>query len=1419
MADLHDRESLIAYLGLVLGFFTKEQVVDGFRDGAPPGLLMERLSAHAGLDGAVLGLLATIADRHLAYHGGDIRASLESLPGWADFLTDVRRVIDADATLAVEVTPSGAIPPPPPPRAEEERFRILRPHAAGGLGEVSVAEDRQLNREVALKEIRSRFADDPSSRARFLLEAEITGGLEHPGIVPVYGLGTHPDGRPFYAMRFIRGDSLKEEIERFHGAAGASTPASDGSPDPVPAAIRFRQLLGRFIDVCQAIAYAHSRGVLHRDLKPGNIMLGKYGETLVVDWGLARAAGRSGGGGGGGGGGPQRDSPLVPSSASGPDLTAAGSAIGTPAYMPPEQAAGELAAFGPASDVYSLGATLYNLLTGHPPVVRPTAAETLAAVSSGDIPRPRTLHASVPPALDAICMKALARAPLARYPSAQALAEDVERYLADEPVGAFNAPLSSRIRRWGRKHPRSVAAVAATLLVGIAAASVSAVVVAGKNAELAESLIRETFARTSEAEARALAEANEQEARDQGALALATLIAVVNDVQGGLENLPGGAEVRRRLLRTSLANLESVTTRLIGDAGVQAGTSQALLDLGTLVSQFGADAAADRQAADPEAQSALVLARTCFERARDIAASLAKQQPRDQQHVRQLLKAHDGLAQAAWNMGDPSAALENFARALEFAEAGSKASPDDMMLANDVSILLERMAVVAAALGRLEETGRYLERKRDIDKRLVDRFPDEPKLRRDLAIAHRLVADWMHSMGRLGPALASSEQALGICEAIAATDPDGVRARLDLASSQESVARFLLLLGRQDESLVRSRESLSTIERVVAADPADLIAQGQLAGSCVSVAASLVAAGDIAEAIGLSERALEVRLRLAAASPADVKRQRSAAQAHSCLGSVQTIAGRFIEAEESYRRAVEILEGLAATAPGDPEVERDLSDARLSLAGARATAAAARLAAAAPDDLGVQVRFAAALRGHAEARLSEGWVTEARALLERSLSVLEPTRAADRFFAAASAEITAALGALSQIAINRGKFADARALSERRLAIAQSWNEADPTDRAACGGLAACHEQLAAIDLGESRLAAATASLREGVRWREEQVALDPDDGVAHGDLAAVLVSLGGVAHQGGDPEESITLHRRALAIREKVAAVTPGARADGLLAETCERLGYLLRVTGAIEEAATFLARATRIRSDLAEAAPDDVPSQFAQATGLGRFGDFFLRTDRAADAVERYRAAVAILDRLEAAGSLRPDGRLQLANILQMLGDALDKSGETEVAIETVLRGLQIQRELAAIRPTERQLTFDLAIGLNMLGDLSRNGGKPEEALGHYSESLALREALAAADPADAQVRRGMMYSHFSIGTALEALDRFEEARDAFLAAAAVSRRMLEEGLDAAQSAEDLELSENAVREMTEVSEGGASAEAEGTNKRMSR
>src|SRR5262249_31882131 len=144
--------------------------------------------------------------------------------------------------------------------------------------------DAELHREVALKQILDQYADDPVSRQRFLLEAEITGGLEHPGVVPVYGLGTYADGRPYYAMRFVRGDSLKQAIGRFHADQGTQK-------DPGRRTLALNKLLRRFLDVCDAVAYAHSRGVLHRDLKPGNILLGDYGETLVVDWGLAKAVG------------------------------------------------------------------------------------------------------------------------------------------------------------------------------------------------------------------------------------------------------------------------------------------------------------------------------------------------------------------------------------------------------------------------------------------------------------------------------------------------------------------------------------------------------------------------------------------------------------------------------------------------------------------------------------------------------------------------------------------------------------------------------------------------------------------------------------------------------------------------------------------------------------------------------------------------------------------------------------------------------------------------------------------------------------------------------------------------------------------------------------------------------------------------
>lgn len=347
--------------------------------------------------------------------------------------------------------------------SESERFEIISEHARGGLGEVLVAADRQLNRRVALKRIREKWANDEHAKLRFQQEAEITGRLEHPGVVPVYALGQRPDGQIYYAMRFIRGESLEAATRTFH--------ESQASQSMNPRSPEFRDLLRRFVNVCNTIAYAHSRGIIHRDLKPANIMLGNYGETLVVDWGLAKqieAAEAQASAG--------AESIIAADSGSGSAPTQFGSAVGTPQYMSPEQATGRIDRMGPATDVFGLGATLYHILTGQPPQQQDTVGRMLERVEYGDFPKPTAINAQLPLALEAICLKAMALRAPERYPSPMQLAEDTERWLADEPIAVCHDSFTVRATRWVRKHQTlaAVSAVAMLLLtIGSVAGSVA----------------------------------------------------------------------------------------------------------------------------------------------------------------------------------------------------------------------------------------------------------------------------------------------------------------------------------------------------------------------------------------------------------------------------------------------------------------------------------------------------------------------------------------------------------------------------------------------------------------------------------------------------------------------------------------------------------------------------------------------------------------------------------------------------------------------------------------------------------------------------------------------------------------------------------------------------------------------------------
>ncbi len=474
-----DHDLLFGLIALQVGLIDQAQLVAAFQawacDKTRP--LADYLCDRGSLDAEGRAAVEAMAAVHVKKHGGDAEQSLASIPAGRGAGEQLAALGDPELTVTIAKFASGSSERRSEPtvndragtaKSDGHRFRIVRPHAKGGLGAVFVALDAELHREVALKQIHDSHADDPDSRHRFVMEAEITGGLEHPGIVPVYGLGTYADGRPYYAMRFIRGESLKEAIDRFHSDPRLKKESGRR-------ALELRKLLRRFIDVCNAVDYAHSRGVLHRDLKPSNVVLGTHGETLVVDWGLAKPLSRMDPG-------TRLDErTLVPSSASGSSETLPGSALGTPAYMCPEQARGDIERLAPRSDVYSLGGTLYCLLTGQPPFEGSDVNEVLRKVKWGEYTGPRQLKRWIDPALEAVCVKAMAFMPEDRYQSSRALADDIEHWTAGQPVTAWVEPIRRRVRRWAR---RGATAATLVMLAGLVAVAVMARMQARQNTEL-----------------------------------------------------------------------------------------------------------------------------------------------------------------------------------------------------------------------------------------------------------------------------------------------------------------------------------------------------------------------------------------------------------------------------------------------------------------------------------------------------------------------------------------------------------------------------------------------------------------------------------------------------------------------------------------------------------------------------------------------------------------------------------------------------------------------------------------------------------------------------------------------------------------------------------------------------------------------
>jgi WD40 repeat protein/serine/threonine protein kinase len=373
--------------------------------------------------------------RHSVESGpGDPNAPTRTvLPGGSDAATDEggdpdRTRSSADQTQAsVAATPASsgekARRPAPLQYRDPERYEVIAEHGRGGLGRVMRARDKELGRQVAIKEM---LHPGMTSELRFFREALITARLEHPGIVPVHEAGRWPDGTPFYAMKLVAGRPLKAVIE-------------DASSLDARLA-----LLPHVIAVADAVAYAHSRGIIHRDLKPSNVIVGDFGETVVIDWGLAKDVAEPDDAP------PSTDAPAVPG------LTIAGTVLGTPGYMSPEQAAGTA---DTRSDIFAIGALLSHVLHGQPPA---------GASGAPADPAPARSSTKVPAALQAVVAKATAADPGARYATARALGDDLRQYQSGELVAAHRYSLAQLIQHWASRNTKLVAvAVAAFCVLGV----------------------------------------------------------------------------------------------------------------------------------------------------------------------------------------------------------------------------------------------------------------------------------------------------------------------------------------------------------------------------------------------------------------------------------------------------------------------------------------------------------------------------------------------------------------------------------------------------------------------------------------------------------------------------------------------------------------------------------------------------------------------------------------------------------------------------------------------------------------------------------------------------------------------------------------------------------------------------------------
>ena len=769
------------------------------------------------------------------------------------------------------------------------RLSVQRHLAKGGIGSIDVAMDCDLGRRVALKRIQPQYALDPVAQLRLAREAEITAELEHPAIVPIYNYGVSDDGDPFYCMRLVDGTSLKERTAQLFSHAG------NGLSAGLYNSLEFRRLVGSFMIVCRAVEHAHSKQIIHRDIKPTNIIVSEHGEPMLLDWGLAKRLDDS--------------VQLPPDSVDGQlqgcgideslHLTIDGVALGTPAFMSPEQACGD-ETIGPASDIFGLGATLYYLLSNRSLYIGANSQELMAQAKLGQCKPVRNVCSKAPQALAAICDHAIAKNPHDRYTSAGAMADDLERWLSDEPVSVWSDPVSTKARRWFKRHKTFSVGLAVTM----AALLISAVLFSAYTNKINQRLVA---AIQSEQDARRLAKAH-------GDLAMDSLRTVTLDIQRKLRYVPAAQDVRARLLDTALESLSKVSTSLVERSEVDLYSVIAHRDLGDLLLEVGN--IGDRRGIES--------AKHEFDLAEKLAEQLIANSPEDIEAQRQLvlcMQRRAGLEQVQGKADEEKAI---YLDALARLEKLHKLAPENEEVYRSLGVAHNLIGDLELRNGDVQAGGRHFQAALAIREDQVKRKVKHEDLERDLVVSLNKIGNYYMRIGKSKEAEQYFTRSLTASRTIVDRSPDNYNALRDLSIVNYRLSQLCQSTGRNDESLEFMQTSAELDRRRMALEPSNVTAIRDCVQSLTELATTLRKVGRNADAKQQLETAIELAKKLLTSDPNDKRILRDLAYAYSDLGELQ-LKEESSSAMLNFEHCLELMKESAARDPSNLRGKSDMA--------------------------------------------------------------------------------------------------------------------------------------------------------------------------------------------------------------------------------------------------------------------------------------------------------------------------------------------------------------------------------------------------------------------------------------------------------------------------------------------------------------